>query len=60
MSYMELENRKTRNWRIRMWEIFKHKPVKFERKLNYMSKIMDIVKLSKFNLLKKEVEETEY
>ena len=60
MSYMELENRKIRNWRIRMWEIFKDKSVKFERKLNYMNKVMDVVKLSKFNLLKKEVEETEY
>ena len=60
MSYMESENRKTRNWRIRMWEIFKHKSVKFERKFNYMNKVMDIEKPSKFNLLKKEVEETEY
>ena len=40
-----------------MWEIFKHKSVKVKRKLNNMGQVMDIVKLSKFNFLKKEVEE---
>ena len=40
-----------------MWEIFKHKSVKVKRKLNNMGQVMDIVKLNKFNFLKKEVEE---
>ena len=40
-----------------MWEIFKHKSVKVKRKLDNMGQVMDIVKLNKFNFLKKEVEE---
>ena len=40
-----------------MREIFKHKSVKVKRKLNNMGQVMDIVKLNKFNFLKKEVEE---
>ena len=40
-----------------MWEIFKHKSVKVKRKPNNMGQVMDIVKLNKFNFLKKEVEE---
>ena len=45
------ENRKT------IWEIFKHKSVKFKRKLDNMNQVMDILKLNKSNLLKKKVEE---
>ena len=40
-----------------MWEIFKHKSVKVKRKLDNMGQVIDIVKLNKFNFLKKEVEE---
>ena len=39
-----------------MWEIVKQKSVKLKRKLDNMDKVMDIVKLSKFNVLEKEVE----
>ena len=40
-----------------MWEVFKHESVKVKRKLDNMGQVMDIVKLSKFGFLKKEVEE---
>ena len=40
-----------------MREIFKHKSVKAKRKSDKLEQAMDIVKLSKFNFLKKEVEE---
>lgn len=42
-----------------MWENLKPKSVKVKKKLNNMDKVMDIVKLKDFNLLKKEVEESE-
>ena len=40
-----------------MWEIFKHKPVKVKRQFKNMGQVMDIVRLKKFNFLKKEVEQ---
>ena len=45
------------NWKIRMWEIFKHKSVKVEIKLDNMDQVMGIVELNKFNFLKNENEE---
>ena len=40
-----------------MREVFKHKSVKIKRRLDNMDQVMDVLKLSKFNFLKKEVEE---
>ena len=40
-----------------MWEICKHKKVKAKRKLCNMDQVTDIVKLNKFDLLKKEIKE---
>ena len=40
-----------------MWEILKHKPVKVKIQFNNMGQVMDIVRLKKFNFLKKEVEQ---
>ena len=38
-----------------MWEISEHKSVKVKRKLGKMDQVMDIVKLKKFNFIKKKV-----
>ena len=40
-----------------MWEIFKDESVKVKGILNNMDLAMYIVKLNKFNMIKKEVEE---
>ena len=40
-----------------MREIFKHKSVKVKRKLDNMDQVTEIVKLTTFNFLRKEVEE---
>ena len=40
-----------------MWEIFKYKAVKVQRKLKNMDQVMYIVKHYEFDVLKKEVEE---
>ena len=40
-----------------MREIFKHKSVKVKRKLDNMDEVTEIVKLTTFNFLRKEVEE---
>ena len=39
-----------------MWEISEHKSVKVKTKLGNMDQVMDIVKLKKFNFIKKNVE----
>ena len=47
-SFAELEHEKS---------LLKRKSANLQRKLNNMDKIMDIDKITEFNLLKKEVEE---
>ena len=41
-----------------MWEIFKYETVKVKEKLNNLNLAMYIVKLNKFNMIKKEVEKS--